>query len=44
MAILKTANSTKVWNFLIKNGFTKAGAAGLMGNMYAESGIIPSRV
>lgn len=44
MAITKTTNSTKVWNFLIKQGFTKAGAAGLMGNIYAESGMIPNRV
>lgn len=34
----------KVWNALIGMGMTKAGAAGMMGNMYAESGIIPNRV
>ena len=44
MAIAKTVTNTAVWKFLIKNGFTKAGAAGMMGNMQAESGIIPNRV
>lgn len=44
MAISKTNNSTVVWKFLLSHGLTKAGAAGLMGNMHAESGIIPNRV
>lgn len=44
MAITKTNDRTKVWNYLINNGFTKAGAAGMMGNMHAESGVIPNRV
>lgn len=34
----------KTWEHLIKAGMTKEGAAGLMGNLYAESGIIPNRV
>lgn len=34
----------KVWDYLTTHGMTKAGAAGMMGNMYAESGIIPNRV
>ena len=33
------SNEETVWNYLIKKGLTKAGAAGLMGNLYAESGI-----
>ena len=32
-------NIKTCWNFLIKNGFTKAGAAGLLGNLQAESGV-----
>lgn len=34
----------KIWNYLISKGMTMAGAAGMMGNMYAESGLIPNRV
>lgn len=44
MAITKTNDRTKTWNYLIKNGFTKAGAAAMLGNMHAESGVIPNRV
>ena len=33
------SNEQTVWNYLIKKGLTKQGAAGLMGNLYAESGI-----
>lgn len=40
----KTETYTNVWNFLKGAGMTDAGAAGLMGNLYAESGIIPNRV
>jgi LysM repeat protein len=32
-----TANEKTVWDFLISKGYTKAGAAGLMGNLQAES-------
>ena len=32
-------NIKTCWNFLIKHGFTKAGAAGLLGNLQAESGV-----
>ena len=34
-----SANENKVWNYLRSQGLTKAGAAGLMGNLKAESGI-----
>lgn len=39
-------NSTeeKVWNFLISAGYSKAQVAGIMGNMFAESGINPRRM
>ena len=40
----KTETYTAVWNFLTGAGMTDAGAAGLMGNLFAESGIIPNRV
>ena len=33
------SNEQIVWNYLINQGLTEAGAAGLMGNLYAESGI-----
>ena len=33
-----------VWNYLVKSGMTPEGAAGMMGNLQAESGIIPNRV
>ncbi len=32
-------NDTKVWNFFKSKGLTDAGVAGLMGNLYCESGI-----
>lgn len=34
----------RVWNTLVNAGMTPEGAAGLMGNLQAESGIIPNRV
>lgn len=40
----KTETYTNVWNFLTGAGMTDAGAAGLMGNLFAKSGIIPNRV
>lgn len=42
MQITKTME--EAWAYLIKAGMTDAGAAGMMGNLYAESGIIPDRV
>lgn len=33
-----------IWTYLVEHGMTAAGAAGMMGNMYAESGLIPNRV
>lgn len=32
-------NSKKIWNYLIKKGFSKAGIAGILGNMDCESGL-----
>lgn len=34
-------NEEKIWNYLKAQGMTDAGAAGLMGNLYAESGLSP---
>ena len=36
--------SKEIWDHLIKAGMTPAGAAGMMGNLYAESGLIANRV
>ena len=36
-----TDNVRKAWNYLTKHGLTKAGAAGLLGNLQAESGVRP---
>ena len=33
------ANEKIIWEFLTGEGLTEAGAAGLMGNLYAESGL-----
>lgn len=44
MALKGTSNEEKIWNFLsgkIKNDF---GVAGLMGNLYAESGLRPANL
>lgn len=37
-------NEQKIWNYLKSIGCTDAGAAGMMGNLKAESGLIPSRL
>ena len=42
--ITLTETMRKTWSFLISSGMTPAGAAGMLGNLYAESGIIPNRV
>lgn len=36
--------ATKIYNFLTKNGFTQAGAFGVIGNMYSESGLRPDNL
>ena len=42
--ITLTETMQKTWKNLISAGLTPAGTAGMMGNLYAESGIIPNRV
>lgn len=34
----------KIWNYLKGRGVTDVGVAGLMGNLYAESGLIPTNL
>ena len=38
------ANEQKIWNYLKSIGCTNAGAAAMMGNLKAESGLIPNRL
>ena len=44
MALSGTTNEQKVWNYLISKGLTPHGAAGLMGNIQAESGFSPTNL
>ena len=44
MSLKGTTNAEKIWNFLIGKGLNACGAAGLMGNLYAESGLIPTNL
>ena len=37
-------NEERIWNYLTAAGMTAYGAAGLMGNLYAESGLIPTNL
>ena len=37
-----TDNVRKAWKYLTSHGLTKAGAAGLLGNLQAESGVRPN--
>ena len=37
-------NEERIWNYLTAAGMTACGAAGLMGNLYAESGLIPANL
>lgn len=41
MALTGNSNEERIWNYLIRKGLSKAGAAGLMGNLYAESAFNP---
>lgn len=44
MGLTGNSNSEKIWNYLIGRGLSKAGAAGLMGNIYAESAFRPNNL
>lgn len=39
-----STNEKRIWNYLIGKGLSKAGAAGLMGNLFAESGLSPKNL
>ena len=41
MALIGNSNEQKIWNYLKSKGLNDYGAAGLMGNIYAESGLNP---
>lgn len=44
MALTGSNNEQKIWNYLIAKGLSKYGAAGLMGNLYAESALEPTNL
>ena len=44
MALTGKTNEEKIWNYLVAAGLTAHGAAGLMGNLYAESGLVPTNL
>lgn len=44
MSLTGGSTEAMIWNFLISKGLNKYGTAGLMGNMYAESGLSPKNL
>lgn len=44
MSLVGSTNEEKIWNFLKSKGLNDYGVAGLMGNLYAESGLIPNNL
>lgn len=44
MALTGNSNEARIWNYLIARGLSEAGAAGLMGNLYAESALDPTNL
>lgn len=44
MALIGNSNSEKIYNFLTAEGYSKAGASGILGNLDAESGLISNRL
>ena len=44
MALTGKTNEEKIWNYLVAAGLSAHGAAGLMGNLYAESGLRPDNL
>jgi hypothetical protein len=37
-------NAQVIWSYFKKQGLSDAGAAGVMGNLYAESGLVPTNL
>lgn len=44
MALTGNSTEEKIWNYLVGKGLSKAGAAGLMGNLCAESALNPKNL
>ena len=44
MALTGTTTEQKIWNYLKGKGLNDFGIAGLMGNLYAESGLRPTNL
>ena len=44
MALKGNTNEEKIWNYLTGKGINAYGTAGLMGNLYAESGLMPNNL
>lgn len=44
MGLTGKTDEEKIWNFLVGKGLSEAGAAGLMGNLYAESTLKPKNL
>lgn len=44
MGLTGSTNEERIWNFLVGKGLSMAGAAGLMGNLYAESALNPKNL
>lgn len=44
MSLIGTNNEEKIWNYLKAAGLNDYGTAGLMGNIFAESGLIPTNL
>lgn len=44
MSLKGSNDEERIWNYLIVKGLSKAGAAGLMGNLHAESGLRPNNL
>lgn len=44
MSLKGSNNAEKIWNFLKSKGFNDYGIAGMMGNLYAESGLNPTNL
>lgn len=42
--LVGNTTAEKIYNFFIANGFTNAGAAGMMGNLCAESALVTTRL
>lgn len=44
MGLIGKTNEEKIWNYFKSKGFTDFGTAGMMGNLYTESGLKPNNL